>query len=129
MIFWFASAATTPTFVRFRPAMSVIGDPGGATSSATDSASTTTACAWERSPTSARTTARSLLPDENALADSIGPAVSTTLSRTGALIAASRLASADTILGASPSNDPTAIDSVTGRTYQRYANRLALVAR
>src|SRR5689334_1307963 len=41
---------------------------------------------------------------------------------------ASLLASADTILGASPSSDPTAIVKVTGRTYQRYANRLALAA-
>jgi len=65
---------------------------------------------------------------QNAAADSIGPVVSTTFSRTGALLTASRLASAETILGASPSSDPTAIDSVTGRSYQRYANRLAPAA-
>src|SRR6516225_7913305 len=108
--------------------MSVIEDPGGATSSATAWARTRMACACDRSPTSPRTTARSVLPDENAAADSIGPVVSTTFSRTGASVTASRLASAETILGASPSSDPTAIDSVTGRSYQRYANRLAPAA-
>ena len=45
--------------------------------------------------------------------------VSTILSRTGALVAASRLASADTIRLASPSSDPTAMVSVVGREYQR----------
>src|SRR5215471_2711637 len=109
--------------------MSVMEDPGGAMSSATASAKTTMACACDRSPTSPRTTARSVLPDANALADSSAPAVSTTLSRTGAFISASRLASADTTFGASPSKDPTAIDRVTGRVYQRYANRLAPAAR
>jgi hypothetical protein len=51
------------------------------------------------------------------------------LSRTGAFISASRLASADTTFGASPSKDPTAIDNVTGLTYQWYANQLAPAAR
>src|SRR5262249_50843338 len=105
----------------FRPAMVVIADPGGATSSATASARTTMACACARSPTSPRTTARSVLPDENAAADSMGPDVSTIFSRTGALLTASLLAIAEMILGASPSSEPTAIVSVTGRTYQRYA--------
>jgi len=40
----------------------------------------------------------------------------------------SLLARADMIFTASPSNDPTAIDSVTGRTYQRYASKLAPAA-
>src|SRR5215510_11812345 len=115
--------------MRLMSAMLVIADPGGAMSNATACVRTTMACACDRSPTSPRTTARSVLPDENAAADSIGPLVSTTLSLTDALLTASLLASAETILGASPSRDPTAIDSVTGRTYQRYANRLAPAAR
>src|ERR1700760_4740831 len=83
--------------------------------------------AWasERSPTSPRTMARSVLPDEKISADSIGPVVWTIFSLTGALVEASLLASAATIRGASPSSDPTAIDNVTGRTNQRYAYRPA----
>ena len=77
------------------------------------------ACACDRSPTSPRTTARSVLFDENRSAASIALVVSTSLSRTGAFAAASRLASADTSFGASPSSEPTAMVSVVGREYQR----------
>src|SRR5437764_449659 len=113
------SPPTTPTVRRFKPAISVMGDPGGATINATARATMTTACAFERSPTSARTTARSTLPDEKALAAPSALSASTTESRTGADVAASRLAIAETTLPASPSYDPTAIVSVVGRAYHR----------
>ena len=77
------------------------------------------ACACDRSPTSPRTTARSVLFDENISAASIALVTSTSLRRTGAFAAASRLASADISFVASPSSDPTAMVSVVGREYQR----------
>src|ERR1700726_2825480 len=80
-----------------------------------------TACACDKSPTSPRTTARSAFPDEKAFAASSALDVSTTLSRTGALMETSRAAIADMIRAASPSNEPTAIVNVVGREYQRYA--------
>ena len=73
-----------------------------------------TACACDKSPTSPRTTARSVLPDEKAFAASSALGMSTTLSRTGAFMETSRAAIADTIRDASPSNEPTAILSVVG---------------
>src|SRR5262249_37960486 len=88
-----------------------------------------TACAWDRSPTSPLTTARSTLPDENASAASSALVFSTSESRTGAFFCASLLASAATTLLASPSNDPTAMVSVSGREYQRQPNRLAPATR
>ena len=102
-----------------KPATSAIEDPGGATSNTTACARTMMACACERSPTSPRTTARSVLFDENISAASSALAVSSSLRRTGAFAAVSRLASADISLVASPSSDPTAIVSVVGREYQR----------
>ena len=116
--FRFISPPTTPTVRRFRPATSVIEDPGGATSNTTAWARMTTACACDKSPTSPRTTARSTLSDENRSAASSALVVSTRLSRTGAFVAASRLASADTSFVASPSSDPAAMVSVVGREYQ-----------
>ena len=112
--FRFISPPTTPTVTRFKPAMSVIEDPGGATSNTTARARTMTACACDRSPTSPRTTARSVLSDENISAASSALAVSTSLRRTGAFAAVSRLASADISFVASPSSDPTATVSVVG---------------
>ncbi len=123
------SPPTTPTVTRFRPAMSVMAEPGGATSSTTVCATTATACACERSPTSPLTTARSTLPDENASAASAALPASTILSRTGAFCCASLPASAETSRVASPSSEPTAIVSVVGRAYQRQANRLAPATR
>jgi hypothetical protein len=78
--------------------------------------------ACDRSPTSPRTTARSVLLDENRSAASSALVVSTGLSRTRAFTAASRLASAEISLAASPSSDPTAMVSVVGRAYHRYPN-------
>ncbi len=88
--------------------------PGGAISSTTACATTITARACERSPTSARTTARSVSPEEKALAASSAVVLSTTLSRTGALVAFSRLAIACISFGASPSSEPAATVNVVG---------------
>src|SRR3954468_6670322 len=73
-----------------------------------------TACACDKSPTSARTTARSVLPDEKAFAASPALDVSITFSRTLAFVAATRDAMAETIRPASPSSEPTATPQCGG---------------
>src|SRR3954466_2367606 len=88
-----------------------------------------TACACDRSPTSAPTTASSVLPDENAVAASTALEVWTTFNRTLAFVAASRDAMAETIRPASPSSEPTATLSVVGREYQWHARRPIAVTR
>jgi len=93
--------------------------PGGATMRTTTWLTTTTARACDRSPTSPRTTARSALPAANALAAPSAVPLSMTVSRTGALASTSRLAIADMALAASPSTEPTATLSVTGRVMYR----------
>ena len=90
-------------------------DPGGAMISTTIWLTTTTACACDKSPTSPRTTARSTLPDENASAAPSAVPLSITVSRTGAFVETNSLAIADIALAASPSTEPTATVSVTGR--------------
>src|ERR1051325_6138247 len=127
--FRLVSPATTPMVARLSSASPSTEVPGGATKSATARATTITACAFDRSPTSPRTMARSVLPDENALADSTALEVSTMLRRTGAFFSANRPAIAVTIRPASPSSDPTAMLSVVGRAYQRYAKSPAPVTR
>jgi len=90
-------------------------EPGGAMMSAAIWLTTTMACAFDKSPTSPRTTARSALPSEKALAAPSAVPLSITLSRAGAFVETSRLARADIALAASPSIEPTATLSVTGR--------------
>src|SRR5437667_223189 len=87
----FATPPTTPTLCPFRPSMLSMDDPGGATISTTTWLTTTTACACDRSPTSPRTTARSTLPAENALAASRAVPLSITLSRTGLIVTSASL--------------------------------------
>ena len=70
--------------------------------------------AWERSPTSARTMARSILPAANSFAESSTLSVGTILMRTADFAASSRPAMIAATLVASPSNDPTARLSITG---------------
>src|SRR5438034_7981694 len=120
-----ASPPSTPTRRPFSLSMLSIVEPGGAMTSATTWLMTTTAWAFDKSPTSPRTTARSTLPSEKALAAPSAVPLSTTLSRTDALFEASRLAMADIVLAASPSIEPTATLSVTGRVQYRYARRPA----
>jgi hypothetical protein len=69
------------------------------------------------------------LPAANCLPDSTEVPVSMTFSRTGAPSAVSWLAIADIALAPSPSIEPTASVSVTGRLYQRYPYNPAAVQR
>src|SRR5450631_133186 len=64
------SPPITPTRRPFNLSMPSMVEPGGATMRTTTWLTTTTARACDRSPTSPRTTARSALPAENALAAS-----------------------------------------------------------
>src|SRR5258708_293256 len=115
-----ASPPSTPTRWPFSFSMLSMDEPGGAMMSAAIWLTTTTACAFDKSPTSPRTTARSTLPSEKALAAPSAVPLSTTLSRTDALFEASRLAMADIALAASPSIEPTATLSVTPRVHYPY---------
>ena len=82
-----ASPPITPMRRPFNLSMLSMAEPGGATMRTTMWLTTTTAFACDRSPTSPRTTARSTLPVENALAASSAVPLSITLRRTGALVA------------------------------------------
>src|SRR5579863_665636 len=104
-----------------------IDEPGGAIRRTVTWVRTTIAWACDRSPTSPRTTARSTLPAAKTFAASRAVPVSMTLYRTEAPSDASWLATVDIALAASPSIEPTASVSVTGRVYQRYASRPAPV--
>ena len=108
-----------PTVRPCRLSMLSMDDPGGAMIMTTKWLTTTTACACDKSPTSPRTTARSALPDENASAASTAVPLSITLSRTGAFAETSSLANCDMAVAASPSIEPTATVSVTGRVKYR----------
>jgi hypothetical protein len=74
----------------------------------------TTVRAADKSPTSARTIARSTFPAENASEAASSVPVSTILRRTRAPVFVSSDAIPDTNRTASPSNDPAAIVRVVG---------------